>query len=171
MSPAVTHNVMTLADYLQLEYPFNVVADEDDGGYVVEFPDLPGCMTQVDSLTDLGAMAQEAKDLWIESAFESGMGIPLPSYPEPFSGRFNVRLPKSLHRRLVESAAREGVSLNQQVVSLLSEAVAVYRLEERLAIHEAAAQDDDEGGDSEDELNDAVGATFANPRSIFEPSD
>ena len=57
---------------------------------------------------------------WIESEYESGAAIPLPSYPEEHSGRFNVRLPRSLHRELAESAQREGVSLNQYVVMLLS---------------------------------------------------
>lgn len=38
-----------------------------------------------------------------------------------YSGRFVVRLPRYLHKRLVKQAAEEGVSLNQLVVSLLSE--------------------------------------------------
>jgi len=47
--------------------------------------------------------------------------------PEPppereFSGRLLVRLPKWLHRSLIKSAEREGVSLNQHVAALLSAA-------------------------------------------------
>lgn len=115
---------MTLQDYLDLEYPFHVIADQDDGGYVIDFPDLPGCMTQVETLSELPEMVEEARTLWIETAYEDGIDIPLPSYPEPYSGKFNVRLPKSLHRRLAETAATEGVSLNQLVLALLSEALA-----------------------------------------------
>lgn len=113
----------SLADYLALEYPFHVVADPE-GGYVVLYPDLPGCLTQVDDLADLPAMAAEARELWIETEYELGHEIPLPSYPEEYSGKFNLRLPKSLHRRLAEAAARDEVSLNQYVVGLLSEGVA-----------------------------------------------
>ena len=65
-------------------------------------------------------MAEEVRPLWIEAAYEHGIDIPLPSYPEEYSGKFVVRLPRSLHRRLAESAERDGVSLNQYVVMLLS---------------------------------------------------
>ena len=45
--------------------------------------------------------------------------FPEPSYQE-YSGKFNVRLPRSLHRALVDAASQDGVSLNQYVVMLLS---------------------------------------------------
>jgi predicted RNase H-like HicB family nuclease len=105
--------------YLALQYPFRVDADPD-GGYVIEFPDLPGCLTQADEPDEIGPMAEEARSLWLETEFEAGKKIPLPSYPPEYSGKFNLRLPKSLHAQLTQSAEREGVSLNQYVVSLLS---------------------------------------------------
>jgi antitoxin HicB len=109
--------------YLSLDYPFQAIADPD-GGYVVVFPDLPGCMTVADDLNELATMAADAKVLWNETEYDRGGEIPLPSYPEEYSGKFNLRLPKSLHRRLAEGAARDDVSLNQYVVSLLSEGLA-----------------------------------------------
>lgn len=42
----------------------------------------------------------------------------------PFSGKFTVRLPKSLHQALVERSKREGVSLNLFVTNSLSRTVA-----------------------------------------------
>jgi predicted RNase H-like HicB family nuclease len=111
---------LTLEEALEREYRFDVIADPD-GGYVIRFPDLPGCVTQVEDLSDLGNIADEIRTLWIEAAFDLGQEIPPPSYPEEFSGKFNVRIPKSLHRDLVLRAAEEGVSLNQLVVSLLSD--------------------------------------------------
>src|SRR5579883_436313 len=122
---------MSLDDYLALEYPFQVIADPD-GGYVIVFPDLPGCMTQVDRVDEIGAMAEDARLGWIETAYEHGMEIPLPSYPEEYSGKFNLRIPRSLHRRLVESAERDGVSLNQYVETLLARRDAEVSLERRL---------------------------------------
>jgi antitoxin HicB len=101
------------------EYRMSIIADPD-GGYVVEFPDLPGCMTQIESLEELAEAASEAKALWIEAALSRGLPIPEPTYPETLSGKFNVRLPKSLHRALVDQAEAEGVSLNQLVVFRLS---------------------------------------------------
>src|SRR5579871_5744296 len=108
-----------LGEYLALQYPFNVIADPD-GGFVIAFPDLPGCMNQVETIDEIPAMAEDARRLWIETEYEGGAEIPLPSYPEEYSGKFNVRIPRSLHRALVESARREGVSLNQYVSGLLA---------------------------------------------------
>ena len=121
----------TLSEYLALPYPFTVLADEA-GGYFVEFPDLPGCMTQVDRAEQIGPMADEIRELWLEAAFDQGLNIPPPSYPAEYSGKFVLRLPRSLHRTLAESAAREGVSLNQYAVSLLARNDAVARIERRL---------------------------------------
>jgi antitoxin HicB len=104
--------------YLAQIYPFNAVAD--DGEYVVMFPDLPGCLTQVERVEDIGAAAEEARTLWIETAYEQGLEIPLPTSADDFSGRFNVRIPRSLHRQLVQNAKREGISLNQYVTYLLT---------------------------------------------------
>ena len=129
-----------LSYYLGLNYPFQAVADPD-GGWVVLFPDLPGCITQGDTLEELTSMAREAMELWIEGVYERGGDIPLPTYYDPqtdFSGRFNLRVPKSLHRDLAESAQRDGVSLNQYVVSLLSRRDAEAGLEKRVEALERA---------------------------------
>lgn len=110
-----------LADYLAIPYRFNVIAgDPGERGYVIEFPDLPGCMTSIESLEELVPMANEIRELWIETEYECGAEIPEPSYPETYSGKFNVRLPKSLHRLLAWQANDDGVSLNQYVVALLA---------------------------------------------------
>lgn len=115
-------------EYLAREYSFNVLADPE-GGYVVEFPDLPGCMTQVESLEEVSQAVEEIRTLWIETAYEQGQEIPPPTYPEEYSGKFNVRLPKSLHRSLAEGAKREGVSLNQYVATLLARGDVQARVE------------------------------------------
>src|SRR5215216_5880455 len=108
----------TLDEYLALDYSLDVIADQA-GGYTLVYPDLPGCMTQVETLEEVGVAAREIRHLWIQTQYEDGFHIPLPTYSEAYSGRFNVRIAKSLHRRLVESAERDGVSLNQYVMSLL----------------------------------------------------
>ncbi len=133
----------TLEEYLGLEYPFEVIADSG-GGYVIKFPDLSGCLTQVEDIKDVGPMAEEIRTLWIETAYEQGLDIPLPSLTEEYSGKFVIRAPRSLHRTLVEGAKREDVSLNHYVVTLLARGDAqsriegqIARLEEQLdAIHE-----------------------------------
>lgn len=130
----------TFDEYLALEYPFNVIADPD-GGYVIEYPDLPGCLSQADTMDEVGPMAADARRAWLTAAFEDGQEIPLPSYPEEYSGKFNVRLPRSLHRRLVESAEREAVSLNHYVAQLLGQHDALRAIEQRLDRIEARIED------------------------------
>ncbi|MHC5610060.1 MAG: toxin-antitoxin system HicB family antitoxin [Nostoc sp.] len=58
--------------------------------------------------------------MWIETAYEASDDIPLPSSDNSYRGKLLVRMPKSLHRRLAETAEHEGVNLNQYIVSLLS---------------------------------------------------
>lgn len=106
--------------YLDLEYPINVIADPD-GGYVAIFPDLPGCMTQGETLEETIEMANEARELWLECEYDTDPNdIPLPSYPIDYSGKLNVRIPKSLHQLLIDAAERDNVSLDQYVTMLLT---------------------------------------------------
>ncbi len=77
-------------------------------------------------------MAEEIRRLWIETTYEQGLEVPLPTYPEEYSGKFNVRLPKSLHRSLAAGADRQGVSLNQYVVDVLARGDAQVTVEHRL---------------------------------------
>jgi antitoxin HicB len=125
------HAQQSLDEYLAREYPFQVIASRD-GGYVVLYPDLPGCMTQADTIDEIPELAEEARRLWIETEYEDGRDIPLPSYPEEYSGKFVVRLPRTLHRQLSEQAERQGISLNQHVVMLLSVGGTQARLERQL---------------------------------------
>ena len=45
---------------------------------------------------------------------------PPPLSRRTYSGKFNVRLPQELHRRLARESAQQNVSLNQYVVSKLA---------------------------------------------------
>jgi len=121
----------SLDEVLAREYTFHVLAAEE-GGYVIVFPDLPGCLSQVESIEEVGRMADEVKRLWLETEYAADADVPEPSYPETHSGKFNLRIPRSLHRRLAESAEAEGVSLNQYVTGLLERNDALARVERRL---------------------------------------
>jgi len=106
--------------YLKLQYPITLYPDIE--GYVAQIKDLPGCLTQGETLEETMTNINEARELWIETAYEVGDNIPLPSTDDNYSGKLMLRMPKSLHRRLSETAEREGVSLNQYIVSLVSAA-------------------------------------------------
>ncbi|MDX2241911.1 MAG: type II toxin-antitoxin system HicB family antitoxin [Leptolyngbyaceae cyanobacterium bins.302] len=65
--------------YLGLSYPITLYPDMEEGGYVAEIKDLPGCLTQGDTLEEAVENINEARELWIETTYESGREIPLPS--------------------------------------------------------------------------------------------
>lgn len=105
--------------YLNLQYPVTLYPDPE-GGYVAQIKDLPGCLTQGETLDETMANINEARELWIETAYESGDEIPLPSIEDSYNGKLLLQMPKSLHRRLAEEAERENVSLDRYIVFLLS---------------------------------------------------
>ncbi len=72
-------NKQSLENYLTLKYPITLYS-EDEGGYVAEIKDLPGCLTQGDTLEETINNINEARELWIETAYEAGDYIPLPSH-------------------------------------------------------------------------------------------
>jgi len=106
--------------YLNLTYPFNVRPDTNDGGYIVEFSDLRYCIGTGDTIEEAINDAMIARCEWIKAAFESGITIPEPSRSEEFNGRITLRIPKSLHKMVVETAKKEGVSANQFLSHLIS---------------------------------------------------
>lgn len=114
-----------IEEYLTLPYTIEVYRDDSDGevGYVARVAELPGCMTQADNFAELEEMIQDAMRAWIETAIENGQSIPEPQAPDEYSGKFVVRIPKSLHRQLAERASREGVSLNALVSVALGQYV------------------------------------------------
>lgn len=110
--------------------PYRIVLHPDPtGGFAVEIPDLPGCLSQGDTVEDAYHMIEDAKHAWIEVALEDGLSIPDPSrhLASEYSGKFNVRVPRSLHKLLVEKAAEEDVSLNQYILYKLSSAVGLQQ--------------------------------------------
>ncbi|MGH6920646.1 MAG: type II toxin-antitoxin system HicB family antitoxin [Geminicoccaceae bacterium] len=109
----------------RLDYPFQVrpLSKEEGSGYLIEFPDLPGCLSDGETIEEAITNGADAVRSWVDTAREFGDPIPPPSHPsdDAYSGRWNMRVPKSLHRRLAERAKAEGVSLNTLAVTLLAE--------------------------------------------------
>lgn len=115
--------------YLNLPYRVEIYPEEDGSGFTAVIPDLPGCMTSADTVEELWEMVAEAKALWLEVALSEGTFIPDPTpiAEEEYSGKFVIRLPRSLHRQLSIRAEKENTSLNQLVVMLLSEGMGRWK--------------------------------------------
>ena len=102
--------------------PYRIEMKPCDWGWYVKIPDLPGCMSQGETPEEAIEMIRDAQRLWLQVALEDGRPVPQPSDEDNdnYSGRFNVRVPKSLHAALASEAEAEGVSLNQLVVAKLA---------------------------------------------------
>ena len=96
---------------------------EEGGGYLIEYPDLPGCMSDGETIEEALANGAEAKRDWIAAMREAGRPVPPPTVNtiEAYSGKWVLRTPKSLHRSLAERARQEGVSLNALAVAMLAQ--------------------------------------------------
>ncbi|HET7415084.1 MAG TPA: type II toxin-antitoxin system HicB family antitoxin [Arthrobacter sp.] len=74
------NNEERVAEVLARPYSFIAVADQDDGGWVIFYPDLPGVMTQTDTYEEVAVMARDALETWVEAAVEDGRSIPKPTF-------------------------------------------------------------------------------------------
>jgi antitoxin HicB len=107
------------------KYPFTIrpLSAEDGGGYLIEYPDLPGCHSDGDTPEEAIVNGRDAVRSYLLSCKKHGDPMPKPSSLASSSGQFRVRMPKSLHAQLVTQAEREGVSLNMLVVTVAAQAL------------------------------------------------
>ena len=107
------------------EYPFTIrnLSDEEGGGYLAEALDLYGCIADGETIQEAVQNLEDAIQSWIRTAEELGKPIPSPSDKTEYSGKWVLRTPKTLHRKLAELSKIEGVSLNTLDVGLLSEGI------------------------------------------------
>jgi len=102
-------------------YPSEVFWSDEDEGFIATTQDLPGCSafgeTQAEAIREL----QDAITAWVAAAKAAGNPVPTASPRPEFSGKFVVRVPKTLHASLVRQAKLEESSLNQYVVYLLAQ--------------------------------------------------
>ena len=113
---------MNVKEYL--DKPYNIVIkhinDESGSYYFAKVQEFDGCMSDGDTYEEAFKNIQEAMEGWIETKLENGFSVPEPIDENQFSGKFVVRIPKSLHARLTQEAEKEGVSLNQYALYRLS---------------------------------------------------
>ena len=119
---------------MSLNYPSQItkIDEADGGGFLIEVPMLKGCMSDGETVEEAYNNLEEAKKEWftynnLEEAkkewftymLENNLAIPEPA-DTAYSGRFVVRIPKTLHKIITEQSKREGLSLNQYVANVLA---------------------------------------------------
>jgi antitoxin HicB len=104
-------------------YRFTVrhLSKEEGGGYLVEYPDIPGCMSDGETIEEAIANSREALRDCIAVFRETGRKVPKPAATEP--AQWRQRLPRTLYRKLTAQAESEGVSINSLVTAIIAEAV------------------------------------------------
>lgn len=116
--------------HVEPSFPFEAYAhvieplsDEDGGGYLITFPDLPGCMADGETLEETMLNGRDAFSAWMSARAHIGKPIPKPTRHGESADpvRLMQRLPRSLHASLVARAKAEGASLNTLVTMLLAE--------------------------------------------------
>lgn len=109
-------------DYMNLPYNYIVQPINDESGsyFYARVLELDGCQSTGETFEEVYENLKEAMRGWIETKLEAGFDVPLPVGYDDFSGKFIVRIPKSLHYRLSVEAEQEGVSLNQYALYKLS---------------------------------------------------
>jgi predicted RNase H-like HicB family nuclease len=115
---------MTVKATEYLKQPYGrVVVPEDDGTFRAEIVEFPGCIAVGDTAAEALANLESVAESWLQATIAKGLHVPEPIENTEFSGKLVVRLPKTLHKKAAHAAAREGVSLNQFIVSCIAEQV------------------------------------------------
>ena len=132
-----------LSYYFGLPYRVEVYPDEDSRTFTLVIPELKGCMAFGETIQEAYAMLSDAKKLWIETSLSEGWEVPEPALEEArqYSGRFNVRLPRYLHRELATLADAEGTSLNQLVLGLLASGADRLKQQVHSPVHAGVSPD------------------------------
>ena len=109
-------------EYMNLPYNYIIQPINDESGhyYYARVLELDGCQSTGETFEEAYKNIKEAMEGWIEAKLEEGFEVPLPIGYDNFSGKFVIRIPKSLHYKLTIEAKNEGVSLNQYAVYKLS---------------------------------------------------
>lgn len=107
----------TLADL----YSYRVSWSEDDDTFVARVVEWPGLTAHGETIEEAMSELLSVVLTTIHDCAEHGSAYPSPLSTRRFSGKFNLRIPPSLHRQIEIRAAEEGVSLNQWITMVLSE--------------------------------------------------
>ncbi len=105
------------------EYSFLIrpLTAEEGGGYLIEFPDVPGCISDGGTPEEAIKSGRDALKSVLLTMREFGDPVPRPGVTTASSGQWRQRVPRSMHSRLVARARQEGVSLNTLVTAMIAE--------------------------------------------------
>ena len=113
-------NERSLAYYKSLNYKIQVEFSAEDDRWYARIPELWDTLVDAETPVEALQKAFGLKDEILEMAYKEGRDIPLPRPDIEYSGRFLLRVPKTLHAKLAAEAEREGTSINRLAIQFLS---------------------------------------------------
>lgn len=111
--------------YMNLPYTTEVIelSTEDGGGVVLCHPELGRLSANAwgETYEEARAMLTEIKKGIFERCLSEGLPIPEPKREDlqEYSGKMLLRMPRSLHKAVTETAEAEGQSINAYIVGSL----------------------------------------------------
>jgi antitoxin HicB len=96
---------------ITLEYPFSMspLSEDEGGGYLIEFPDLPGCMSDGATVEEALLNGTDAVASWIDAMRQAGRPIPAPS--KAATSKRTIAVPDKIYQALADEAQRQGLSV------------------------------------------------------------
>ncbi|HEX8844955.1 MAG TPA: toxin-antitoxin system HicB family antitoxin [Pyrinomonadaceae bacterium] len=115
-----TNKAIDTPKYKVEEYSYHVIWSEEDQAFIGRVSEFPSLAAHGDTREEALNEISIAVEGVLEDLEDSGEHIPEPFSKRQYSGTLNVRMPKHIHRQLAIEAERQGVSLNQLIVSKLA---------------------------------------------------
>lgn len=109
-------------EILSKPYARRLIPDET-GGYTASIQEFPGCFAEGETPQDAIENLNKAAESWVEVALLNGYEIKEPTAYYGYSGKIALRVPRGLHKQIAELSELEDTSINQLIVTALSEYV------------------------------------------------
>lgn len=106
--------------YKSLKYKVELHFDSEENCWFARLPELGDVLADGTTPEEALRKALRLKDQVLESDYKRGLPIGEPRPEVEYSGRFLLRIPKSLHQELAEEAEREETSINRLSIQILS---------------------------------------------------
>ena len=101
-------------------YTYRVIWSEEDDAFIGLVAEFPSLSWVADTQEDAFAGIRSTVTAVLKDLQELGEPVPEPFSKRSYSGKFQVRIPPELHRRLAAEAAAQNVSLNRLVANRLA---------------------------------------------------
>lgn len=125
---------MSMPRFEDYRFEMRRLTEDEGGGILISFPDLPGLISDGETYEEAIRNGREAFVEWIDGWLEMGRKVPLPSTDDDIDpAKFVLRMPHSMHLRVMATAAAEGVSANLLLTTIIAEGIAVRAPQKSIA--------------------------------------